>query len=133
MNFDTGMFREKYGPQNRSSDIDLKARNTSSMKAEDPKQCGKNLFHTFLGKINFYRNCPRCGGIVFANEEICSKGRRYHRKCATCRECEAPLTYNTLYDGLSLAVRYSVNLVSDCQADIYYKYYSDGIATHILL
>ena len=99
------MFREKYGPQNRSSDIDLKARNTSAMKADDPKQ-----------------NCPRCGGIVFANEEICSKGRRYHRKCATCKDCEAPLTYNTLYDGLSLAVRYHCNLISDCQADVYDKY-----------
>ena len=88
------MSREKYGPQNRSSDIDLKARNTSSMKAEDPKQ-----------------NCPRCGGVVFANEEICSKGRRYHRKCATCKECEAPLTYNTLYDGLSLTVRYNSDII----------------------
>ena len=102
-NIDTGISREKYGPQNRSSDIDLKARNTSSMKAEDPKQ-----------------NCPRCGGVVFANEEICSKGRRYHRKCATCKECEAPLTYNTLYDGLSLTVRYNSDIILYLTARLMY-------------
>jgi len=75
-------YKEKYGPQNRPSDIDLKARNTGSLKSEDPK-----------------KNCPRCGGGVFANEEISSKGRSYHKKCATCKLCENALTYNTLFDG----------------------------------
>jgi len=75
-------YKEKYGPQNRPSDIDLKARNTGSIKSEDPK-----------------KNCPRCGGGVFANEEISSKKHSYHKKCATCKLCEAGLTYNTLYDG----------------------------------
>jgi len=75
-------YKEKYGPQNRPSDIDLKARNTGSLKSEDPK-----------------KNCPRCGGGVFANEEVSSKGKSYHNKCATCKLCEAALTHNTLYNG----------------------------------
>ena len=77
-------YREKYGPQNRPSDIDLKARNTGSIKSEDPK-----------------KNCPRCGGGVFENEKISSKKYSYHKKCATCKLCEAGLTYNTLHDGWS--------------------------------
>ena len=60
-------YRDKYGPQNRSSDIDLKARNTSSMKAEDPS-----------------RNCPRCGGrlsrpdwcVLSSLQELSSLTRR---------------------------------------------------------
>jgi len=75
-------YKDKYGPQNRPSDIDLKARNTGSIKSEDPK-----------------KNCPRCGGGVFENEKISSKKHSYHKKCATCKLCEAGLTYNTLHDG----------------------------------
>eukprot|EP00091_Calanus_sinicus_P000418 TRINITY_DN10347_c0_g1_i1.p1 TRINITY_DN10347_c0_g1~~TRINITY_DN10347_c0_g1_i1.p1 ORF type:complete len:171 (+),score=23.08 TRINITY_DN10347_c0_g1_i1:161-673(+) len=75
-------YKEKYGPQNRPSDIDLKARNTGSLKSEDPS-----------------KNCPRCGGGVFANESVSSKGKSYHTKCATCKLCEGALTHNTLFDG----------------------------------
>ena len=104
-------YRDKYGPQNRSSDIDLKARNTSSMKAEDPS-----------------RNCPRCGGeveqtrlvciesssgVVFANEEITSKGKSYHKRCATCADCDSPLTYNTLYSGLYRTVNHLHSPLTD--------------------
>jgi len=64
------------------ADIDLKARNTGSIKHQDDK-----------------KNCPRCGGGVFSAEEIPSKGRSYHKKCATCISCEQQLTFNTVYDG----------------------------------
>lgn len=76
-------YKDKFGPQNRPSDIDLKARNTSLIKNEDPK-----------------KNCPRCTGEVFSNEAIVSKDKSFHKKCATCKMCEAPLTYNTTFDGL---------------------------------
>jgi len=75
-------YATKYGPQNRPSDVDLKARNTGLIKAIDPK-----------------KNCPRCGGGVFSNEEIKAKTASYHKKCATCILCEAQLTHNTVYDG----------------------------------
>merc|ERR1719244_1164533 len=78
-------YAKKYGPQNRPSDVDLKARNTSLIKAEDPK-----------------KNCPRCGGGVFSNEEIHSKGKSYHKKCATCVMCETQLNHNTIYDGVAI-------------------------------
>ena len=38
----------RYGPQNRPSDVDLKARNTGLIKAIDPK-----------------KNCPRCENSAF--------------------------------------------------------------------
>jgi hypothetical protein len=75
-------YHEKFGPQNRSSDIDLKSRNTSTIKASDPK-----------------KNCPRCEGGVFSAEELYSGGKSYHKKCATCKTCEQQLTFNTVYDG----------------------------------
>jgi transcription elongation factor Elf1 len=75
-------YASKYGPQNRPSDVDLKARNTGLIKSADPK-----------------KNCPRCGGGVFSNEEIKAKNASYHKKCATCILCEAMLTHNTVYDG----------------------------------
>jgi len=75
-------YTKKYGPQIRDTDIDLKARNTSSLKAADEK-----------------KNCPRCGGGVFSAEEIYSKGKSYHKKCALCFGCEQQLTFNTVFDG----------------------------------
>jgi len=75
-------YNRLFGPQNRASDVDLKARNTSCIKSEDEK-----------------KNCPRCGGSVFSAEGIQSKNRLYHKKCATCFGCEQQLTYNTIFDG----------------------------------
>ena len=34
---------------------------------------------------------PRCGGAVFANEEIIEKGISFHKKCFTCCQCTRPL------------------------------------------
>ena len=85
---------KNYGPQNRPTDIDLKARNTAGLKAQDEK-----------------KNCPRCGGGVFSAEEVFSKGKSYHRKCATCIACEKQLTFNTVYDGTFFSSRIiSINL-----------------------
>jgi len=75
-------YNKNYGPQNRPSDIDLKARNTSSIKSDDEM-----------------KNCARCGGEVFSAEGLSAKNRKYHKKCATCLGCEQQLTFNTLYDG----------------------------------
>ena len=79
-------YGRKYGPQTRSSDVDHKLIDTSTIKAEDQE-----------------RNCPKCGGAVFSAERVSGKKSVYHKKCAICNSCEKPLFTNTLYeekDGL---------------------------------
>lgn len=35
--------------------------------------------------------CPRCGGVVYAAEQVLSKGREWHRKCYKCHDCTKQL------------------------------------------
>ena len=77
-----GCYNVKFGPQVRSTDVEHKIIDTSSIKSEDPK-----------------KNCPRCSGAVFSAESIPCKDRKYHKKCASCASCEKPLTYNTVFNG----------------------------------
>ena len=35
--------------------------------------------------------CPRCEGAVFQAEEINIKGRMYHKKCLSCKQCKRPV------------------------------------------
>jgi hypothetical protein len=70
----------KYGPQTRSSDVDHKLIDLSTIKVEDP-----------------LKNCPRCGGAVFDNESILCNKTLLHRKCATCFLCEKKLQSNSIY------------------------------------
>ena len=84
-----GCYNVKFGPQVRSTDVEHKIIDTSSIKSEDPK-----------------KNCPRCSGAVFSAESIPCKDRKYHKKCASCASCEKPLTYNTVFNGtLQLTLR----------------------------
>ena len=104
---------KNYGPQIRPSDIDLKARNTSAIKHQDEK-----------------KNCPRCGGGVFSAEEVASKGRSYHKKCATCITCEQQLTFNTIFDGTStdrVYARASVQCVMCMQRVCIYTGFSTAV------
>jgi len=78
-----GCYNVKFGPQVRSTDVEHKIIDTSSIKSEDPK-----------------KNCPRCSGAVFSAESIPCKDRKYHKKCASCASCEKPLTYNTVFNGV---------------------------------
>ena len=32
--------------------------------------------------------CPRCDGAVFQAEEVNIKGRMYHKKCLSCKQCK---------------------------------------------
>ena len=91
-------YNKNYGPQIRPSDVDLKARNTGLIKSADEK-----------------KNCPRCGGGVFSAEEIYSKGKSYHKKCATCITCEQQLTFNTVYDGRLLNLFFGCRTFRYCQ------------------
>lgn len=43
--------------------------------------------------------CPRCGGVVFAAEQVLSKGREWHRKCFKCRDCTKTLDSIIACDG----------------------------------
>ena len=46
----------------------------------------------FCCQFPFINNLdPRCGGAVYANEEIIEKGISFHKKCFTCYQCTRPL------------------------------------------
>uniref|UniRef100_A0A4Y0AMM6 LIM zinc-binding domain-containing protein n=1 Tax=Anopheles funestus TaxID=62324 RepID=A0A4Y0AMM6_ANOFN len=45
------------------------------------------------------QGCPRCGGVVFAAEQVLSKGREWHRKCYKCRDCSKTLDSIIACDG----------------------------------
>lgn len=45
------------------------------------------------------QGCPRCGGMVFAAEQVLAKGREWHRKCFKCRDCTKTLDSIIACDG----------------------------------
>lgn len=45
------------------------------------------------------QGCPRCGGAVFAAEQMLSKGREWHRKCFKCNDCNKTLDSIIACDG----------------------------------
>ena len=101
-----GCYNVKFGPQVRSTDVEHKIIDTSSIKSEDPKN-----------------NCPRCSGAVFNAESIPCKDRKYHKKCASCASCEKPLTYNTVFNGtlqLTLRASYFLCLLSNSNASLFF-------------
>ena len=67
---------------------------------------------------------------VYANEEVSSKGRLYHKMCAKCKGCSRQLDFNTLYDGkdkVRTVPKGSFRLAAcgcesaaDCGKDIYF-------------
>ncbi|XP_023289981.1 muscle LIM protein Mlp84B isoform X2 [Orussus abietinus] len=45
------------------------------------------------------KGCPRCGGVVFAAEQVLAKSREWHRKCYKCRDCTKTLDSIIACDG----------------------------------
>ncbi|XP_026465870.1 muscle LIM protein Mlp84B-like isoform X1 [Ctenocephalides felis] len=45
------------------------------------------------------QGCPRCGGVVYAAEQVLAKGREWHRKCFKCRDCTKTLDSIIACDG----------------------------------
>ncbi|XP_059468790.1 muscle LIM protein Mlp84B-like isoform X1 [Neocloeon triangulifer] len=45
------------------------------------------------------QGCPRCGGSVFAAEQVLAKGSMWHRKCFKCRDCTKTLDSVLACDG----------------------------------
>ncbi|KAG4074923.1 hypothetical protein HA402_009348 [Bradysia odoriphaga] len=45
------------------------------------------------------QGCPRCGGVVFAAEQVLSKGREWHRRCFKCHDCKKTLDSIIACDG----------------------------------
>ncbi|XP_060877324.1 muscle LIM protein Mlp84B-like isoform X2 [Metopolophium dirhodum] len=43
--------------------------------------------------------CPRCGGVVFAAEQVLAKGSEWHRKCFKCKDCNKTLDSIIACDG----------------------------------
>lgn len=45
------------------------------------------------------QGCPRCGGAVFAAEQMLAKGTTWHKRCFSCAECHRPLDSVLACDG----------------------------------
>ncbi|KAG8038568.1 hypothetical protein G9C98_006264 [Cotesia typhae] len=45
------------------------------------------------------KGCPRCGGVVFAAEQVLAKDREWHRKCFKCKDCTKTLDSIIACDG----------------------------------
>ncbi|XP_035734560.1 muscle LIM protein Mlp84B-like isoform X4 [Vespa mandarinia] len=43
--------------------------------------------------------CPRCGGYVYAAEQMLARGRGYHRQCFKCKVCQRSLDSTLHCDG----------------------------------
>jgi len=43
--------------------------------------------------------CPRCDGAVFQAEEVNIKGRVYHKKCLSCKQCKRPTDISLIAVG----------------------------------
>lgn len=77
-------YQKKYGPTVRifnESDAQ-KSLNLSKTKPIDPRKA-----------------CHRCGGGVFANEELTCNGIVFHKSCASCRACDRHLDLTTVFGG----------------------------------
>ena len=61
-----------------------------------PKTC---VIDTACIKAPPGQGCPRCGGVVFAAEQVLSKGREWHRKCFKCKDCNKTLDSIIACDG----------------------------------
>lgn len=77
-------YQKRYGPTVRifnESDAQ-KSLNLSKTKPIDPRKA-----------------CHRCGGGVFANEELPCNGIVFHKSCASCRACDRHLDLTTVFGG----------------------------------
>ncbi|XP_046395058.1 muscle LIM protein Mlp84B-like isoform X2 [Ischnura elegans] len=45
------------------------------------------------------QGCPRCGGMVYAAEQVLAKGSTWHRKCFKCKDCRKVLDSIIACDG----------------------------------
>uniref|UniRef100_A0A8D8RLU6 Muscle LIM protein Mlp84B n=2 Tax=Cacopsylla melanoneura TaxID=428564 RepID=A0A8D8RLU6_9HEMI len=45
------------------------------------------------------KGCPRCGGMVYAAEQVLAKGSEWHRKCFKCHDCNKTLDSIIACDG----------------------------------
>jgi hypothetical protein len=45
------------------------------------------------------QGCPRCGGVVYAAEQVLAKSREWHRKCFKCKDCTKTLDSIIACDG----------------------------------
>ncbi|XP_071453098.1 muscle LIM protein Mlp84B-like isoform X2 [Hetaerina americana] len=45
------------------------------------------------------QGCPRCGGVVYAAEQVLAKGSMWHRKCFKCKDCHKTLDSILACDG----------------------------------
>lgn len=61
-----------------------------------PKTC---VIDTACIKAAPGQGCPRCRGVVFAAEQVLSKGQEWHRKCFKCKDCNKTLDSIIACDG----------------------------------
>ena len=79
--FCNNCYSQMFGPSSLARDLSSAA-DTTSIK---PSESGAG--------------CPRSLGAVFKAEEVTSKGRSFHRSCATCAKCSRQLDSRSLCAG----------------------------------
>lgn len=63
------------------------------------KDRGNVFTDTTLIKAEPGKGCPRCGGAVFAAEQMLAKGTLWHKNCYKCKECNQSLNSTNASDG----------------------------------
>lgn len=63
------------------------------------KDRGNVFTDTTLIKAEPGKGCPRCGGAVFAAEQMLAKGSLWHKNCYKCKECNRSLNSTNASDG----------------------------------
>ncbi|KAF4523286.1 hypothetical protein B566_EDAN009409 [Ephemera danica] len=66
---------------------------------EGPAAPRTTLIDTTAIKAPAGQGCPRCGGAVYAAEQVLAKGAMWHRKCFKCRDCTKTLDSVLACDG----------------------------------
>lgn len=66
---------------------------------------------TTLIKAKAGEGCPRCGGAVFAAEQMLAKSSMWHKRCFSCSECKRPLDSVLACDGPDKEVKIRLKFV----------------------
>ncbi|XP_034185644.1 muscle LIM protein 1 isoform X6 [Osmia lignaria lignaria] len=71
------------------------------LKSSEELSRGSNavLESRAIAKAPEGEGCPRCGGYVYAAEQMLARGRAYHKSCYKCKVCQRSLDSTLHCDG----------------------------------